>query len=111
MLRIEYNDPDLELGDRPTNWGGVVYLYKGHPFTGVKMFHNQNTNKLEAEYEYKEGIFDGRQAEYWPDGKLKEEYFQKYDYHVGSFKRWDEDGKLLSHQENDQFGNWVKTVL
>lgn len=69
------------------------------------------TNNLEAEYGYKDGIFDGRQAEYWDNGKLKEEYFQKYDFHIGSFKRWDENGQLISHQEFDEFGNWVKTIL
>lgn len=111
MLRVEYNDPDLTLRNRPTNWGGGVYLYKGQPFTGVKTFHNAATNNLEAEYEYKDGIFDGRQAEYWDNGSLKEEYFQKYDYHIGSFKRWDENGHLISYQENDQFCNWIKTIL
>ncbi|MCX2431032.1 hypothetical protein [Pedobacter sp. GR22-10] len=111
MLRIEYNDPDLDLDDRPTNWGGGVYLYKGRPFTGVEIYYYPDTNQLSAEYEYKDGIFDGRQATYWPNGNLKEEYFQKYDYHVGSFKRWNEQGVLISHQENDQFGNWVRTIL
>jgi len=111
MLRIEYNDPDLDLDDRPTNWGGGVYLYKGLPFTGVVTYHNPMTNILQTEYEYRDGIFDGRQAEYWENGKLKEEYFQKYDYHIGSFRRWDENGQLISHQENDQFGNWIKTIL
>jgi len=111
MLRIEYNDPDLDLDDRPTNWGGGVYRYKGQPFTGIKTFHEEIANILDAEYEYVDGIPDGRQVEYWPNGNLKEEYFQKYDYHVGSFKRWNEQGILISHQENDQFGNWVKTIL
>ncbi|QPH40848.1 toxin-antitoxin system YwqK family antitoxin [Pedobacter endophyticus] len=111
MLRVEYNDPDMKLRNRPTNWGGGVYLYKGQPFTGVETYHDPNTNILVAEYEYMDGIFDGRQATYWPNGKLKEEYFQKYDYHIGSFKRWDEKGNLISHQENDEFGNWIKTIL
>lgn len=111
MVRIEYNDPEFTLDDKPTNWGGGVYLYKGQPFTGLMTYHDPATNKLEMESEYKDGIFDGRQAEYWINGNLKEEYFQKYDYHIGSFKRWDENGQLISHQENDEFGNWVNTIL
>ena len=111
MLRIEYNDPHLTLRDRPTNWGEGVQLYNGQPFTGVIVSYNPNTGLLRTEYEYKDGIFDGRQAEYWSNGNLKDEYFQKYGYHIGSFKRWNEQGVLISHQENDQFGNWVRTIL
>lgn len=47
-------------------------------------------------------VLDGRQVEYWPNGKLKEECFQKYDYYVGSFKLWNEQGILISHQEFDE---------
>lgn len=111
MLRIEYNDPNMTLDNRPTNWGGGVYLYNGEPFTGIKIYKFPNTNNLSNEVEFKDGILDGRQVEYWPNGNLKEEYFQKYDYHIGSFKRWDENGVLISHQENDELGNWIKTIL
>lgn len=111
MLKVEYNDPDLTLRDRPTNWGGGVYLYKGQPFNGVEIYHYEGTRQLSAEYEYKEGIFDGRQLKYWRNGNLKEEFFRKFDYYVGSFKRWDEDGQLISHQEFDEFGNWIETIL
>lgn len=111
MLRIEYNDPSLVLGDRTTDWGSGIYFLNGNLFTGVKTFHNKITQVLEAEYEYKDGVFDGRQAEYWSNGNLKEEYFQKYDYNIGAFKRWNEQGNLISYQEFDQFGNWVKTIL
>jgi len=111
MTRIDINDPDLTLRDMPTNWGAGVYLYAKEVVTGIIYEFFPNSDQLWFESEYKDGIPDGRQAEYWPNGVLKEEYFQKYDYHVGSFKEWNEDGKLISYQENDQFGNWIKTVL
>lgn len=31
MLRVEYNDPDLTLDDRPTNWGGEYICIKANP--------------------------------------------------------------------------------
>jgi antitoxin component YwqK of YwqJK toxin-antitoxin module len=111
MLRLEYNDSNLTLRNKSTNWGGGVWLYKGIPFTGTVCFYYPGTTQLSGESEHKDGIVDGRQADYWPNGQLKEEYFQKIDYHVGSFKRWDEQGNLLSHQENDEFGDWIKTIL
>ncbi|HEY6142181.1 MAG TPA: hypothetical protein VIV55_01960 [Flavobacterium sp.] len=111
MLRVEHNDPNLTIRTRSTNWGGGVWLYNGVPFTGTKYYYYPGTTQLSGESEHKEGILDGRQAEYWPNGQISEEYFQKYDYHVGSFKRWDKEGNLISHQENDNLGNWKKTVL
>jgi antitoxin component YwqK of YwqJK toxin-antitoxin module len=111
MMRLEYNNPNLTLRNKSTNWGGGVKLYNGEPFTGIIYYNYPGTNQLSAEYEYKDGIFDGRQADYWPNGQLKEEYFQKFDYQVDSFKRWNEQGELISHQEFDEFGNWIKTIL
>ena len=110
MLRVEDNDPNMTLDNRPTNWGGGVWLYNAEPFTGIEVFRNEE-GVIFAECEHKDGILDGRQVEYWPNGNLKEEYFQKYDYHIGAFKRWNEQGILISHQEFDELGNWKKTIL
>ncbi|NLN32896.1 MAG: hypothetical protein GX159_04795 [Flavobacteriaceae bacterium] len=111
MIRIEYNDPNLTLRDRPTNWGGGVKLYNGVPFTGIIFYKSPNSNQLLNESEYKEGILEGRQVEYWENGNLKEEYFQKYDYNIRSFKRWNEQGELISHQVFDENGNYVETII
>jgi antitoxin component YwqK of YwqJK toxin-antitoxin module len=110
MLRINNDDQNLTLRNRPTNWGAGVYLYNGIPFTGIKVYRYDD-NEISAEYEYKDGIPDGRQIDYWPNGNLQEECYQRYDYYVGSYKRWNEQGLLISHQEFDEFGNWVKTNL
>lgn len=111
MTRIEYNNQNLTLRDKPTNWGGGVWLYHGEPFTGIIYFIFPNTNQLSGESEFKDGILDGRQAEYWENGNIKEECFQKYDYYIGSFKRWNEQGELISHQEFDNMGNHKETIL
>ena len=111
MIRIETDDPNLILRDRPTNWGGGVWLYNGIPFTGIEYEYFPNTTQLSSESEYKDGIFDGRQVEYWPNGNIKQEYYAKYDYFVGLFKEWNEQGVLISHQEYDQNGNLIKVVI
>ena len=111
MLKIEYDDPDLTLRDRPTNWGDGVWLYKGEPFTGIICEYYLGSTQASSESEHRDGIIDGRQVEYWPNGTLKEEYFQKYDYIIKSFKIWDEQGILISHSEYDQFGNKVEKIL
>mgnify|MGYP003456261602 CR=1 FL=1 len=110
MLRIEESNPNLTYRNRPTNWGGGVRLYNGQPFTGILVYRDED-GKIFAESEYKDGIPDGRQIDYWPNGNFQEECFQKYDYYIGSYKRWNDQGVLISHQEFDEFGNWKKTIL
>ena len=111
MTRINIHDTNLTLKDKPTNWGGGVLLYYNQPFTGVVYENYSGTSQVLAESEYKDGILDGRQAEYWENGNIKEECFQKYDYYIGSFKRWNEQGELISHQEFDNMGNHKETIL
>lgn len=111
MLRIDINDVDLTLKDRPTNWGRGVSLYNGELFTGVIYEYFPNTNQYSSEDEYKDGIPDGRQVEYWSNGNLKEEYYQKYDYIINSYKRWSEAGELISYSEYDVNGNKIKKII
>jgi len=110
-MRIDINDLNLDLRDSPTNWGDGVWLYNGYPFTGIIYECYPNSNQLLSESEHKDGIIDGRQVEYWPNGKLKEEYFQKYDYIVGFFKNWNEEGELISFSEYDTFGRKIRKLL
>ena len=49
--------------------------------------------------------------QYWPNGKLKEKYFQKYDFFKGSFKSWNEEGTLTTHVEFDDDGNLLKRII
>jgi antitoxin component YwqK of YwqJK toxin-antitoxin module len=111
MLRIDINDPNLILRETPTNWGDGVYLYNGQPITGLVYEYYPNSNQLSSESEHKDGILDGRQVEYWPNGNLKEEYYQKYDYLIGSFKVWSETGELISYSEYDFNGNKIKKII
>lgn len=111
MIRVEYNNPNLTLRDRPTNWGSGVLLYNGINFTGIVFEYYPNTTQLSSESEYKDGIIHGYQVEYWSNGNKRIEYYEKFDKLIGSIKEWNEQGILISHQEFDEFGNWVKTIL
>jgi antitoxin component YwqK of YwqJK toxin-antitoxin module len=111
MIRININDSNIELRDRPTNWGEGVWLYNGMPFTGIMFEYFPTTTQLSSESEFKEGILNGRQVEYWPNGKIKSEYFERYTAFYGSFKEWNEQGILIKHQEFDNFGNHVRTFI
>lgn len=111
MLRVNIEDSNLTLRDRPTNWGGGVSLYNGQLLTGVIYEYYPNTNQLSDECEYRDGIPDGRQVQYWENGNMKEEYFAKYDNTYGSFKTWNEQGVLTFYAEYDQFGNLIKRIV
>ncbi|HEY6142180.1 MAG TPA: hypothetical protein VIV55_01955 [Flavobacterium sp.] len=110
-MRIDTNDVNITLRDMPTNWGEGVWLYNGELFTGIMYEYFPMTNQLCSEVELKEGIIDGRQVEYYPNGQIKEEYFEKYAAFYGSFKSWDEHGVLIMHQEYDDFGNLIKKII
>ena len=77
------------LRDRPTNWGGGVWLYNGIPFTGIEYEYFPNTTQLSSESEYKDGIFDGRQVEYWPNGNLTKELKDEDDEYMRLVKTFD----------------------
>jgi antitoxin component YwqK of YwqJK toxin-antitoxin module len=111
MIRIDINDPNLTLRDRPTNWGTGVWLYNGVLFTGIVYEYFPNTTQFSSESEYVDGILDGRQVEYWPNGKIKDEYFEKYDGVYGSFKEWNEQGVLITHQIYDSNGNLIEVII
>ena len=111
MFQIDINDPNLILRDRPTNWGTRVLLFNGENFTGTVYEYYPNSTQLSSESEYVDGIADGRQVEYWPNRNKKEEYYQKYDHTINSYKIWNEQGILISHSEYNSIGNLIKKII
>ena len=91
--------------------GKWCILYNSINFTGIVFEYYPNTTQLSSESEYKDGIIDGYQVEYWSNGNKRIEYYEKFDKLIGSIKEWNEQGILISHQEFDEFGNWKKTIL
>lgn len=111
LLRIYDNNPNLVLDIDLPSWNDQgVWLYNGVPFNGIIIYRDEN-EQIYGEDEFKHGMRDGRQVEYWNTGNIKEEYFEKESIYVGSFKRWDKHGNLVFHEEYDEHGNWIKTIL
>lgn len=79
MIRINVNDENLTLDPKPTNWGAGVSLYNGVLFTGIIEEYFEGTTQLLAESELREGILHGRQVEYFPNGQIESEFFERYD--------------------------------
>lgn len=77
------------------NAGGVVYNYKGKPFTGI-IEHYMNS-KLVGEEEFTDGHIGGVQRKYYNNGQIKEEYFQYFGKLDTHFKEWDKEGNLTHY--------------
>lgn len=99
MLRIYDNNPNLILDIDLPSWNDQgVWFYNGVPFNGIIIYRDENEQTY-GEDEFKDGMRNGRQVEYWNNGKIKEEYFEKESIYFGSYKRWDENG------------NWIRTII
>lgn len=105
MTRINANNPNLILDPKPTNWGAGIYLYNGTLFTGILEDNFDGTTQLQCESEFNDGILDGRQVEYFLNGQIKYECFEKYDVPYGFKRIWDQSGVLLYIEEFDSYGN------
>lgn len=57
-------------------------------------FYDENTGKLIAIENYKNGLLEGEQIYYYPDGNLKVKGNYKDNYRVGFWQMYDENGKL-----------------
>jgi len=111
MLRIDINDPNFILDDMPTSWGAGVFRYNGELFTGIAFAYFPGTSNFSDESEFREGIAEGRQVEYWPNGIMREEHNEKYGKLIGTCKEWNEQGILTSHQEYDDNGNFLRIII
>ncbi|HZW62098.1 MAG TPA: hypothetical protein VFF15_00480 [Flavobacteriaceae bacterium] len=110
MDRIDINDPNLTLDLKPTNWGGGISLYNGIPFTGIIEEYFNGTSQLLSEGEYRDGVIHGRQVEYFLNGQIETEYYEKYGGFYGAKKYWNEQGALIYHEEFSDEGVslWAK---
>lgn len=82
--------------------GGIIYHYQGKPFTGlIKHYAN---NILVGDEEFTDGHIGGVQRDYYPNGKVKKEYYKYHGKLDRHFKEWDEQGNLIS------YSRWEKGV-
>jgi len=93
-LRIKEDDPNL-ITVRLDGGGVPIFHYKGNPFTGI-VFENEKDGTLGWEEEYENGYQEGWYRGYHRNGNKHVEYKSHNNLTIaGTYKEWDEDGKLI----------------
>lgn len=90
------------------NAGGVVYNYKGKPFSGI--IQHCNGDKIVYEEEFTNGHVGGVQREYYENGQMKDEVTIRYAKPEGDWRGWDEQGNLLYHSVWEE-GEMIKEII
>jgi antitoxin component YwqK of YwqJK toxin-antitoxin module len=57
-----------------------------------------------AEYSYRDGQEDGPQYSWWPNGQLREKRTKERGRDVGTWDKWDREGRLIEHRTTDGNG-------
>jgi antitoxin component YwqK of YwqJK toxin-antitoxin module len=96
-LIVLEDDPNLNEVDCDFD-GCPVYEYNGSPFTGFVKCFFYNSTSVEGEYEYQNGYRLGLQTCYYSNGQKDREYTLGDGGFDGVYKRWDEQGNLLSSE-------------
>ncbi|OUL63706.1 toxin-antitoxin system YwqK family antitoxin [Flavobacterium sp. AJR] len=111
MTRINFNDDNIEI-KHPDAGGGTYYYYyyQGQPFTGILEEFYSNGNLI-GEITVVNGHVDGRQTQYYENGQIKEECFEKLNALYNTYKYWNELGNLILHIIHDNNGNEIQRVI
>lgn len=109
MITINFNDDKIEV-KHPDSGGGMYYYYQGQPFTGIFEEFYANGNLI-GEITVVDGHVNGRQTQYYENGQLKEEYFEKFNSMYNTYKYWDQLGHLTLHIIHDDEGNEIERVV
>jgi antitoxin component YwqK of YwqJK toxin-antitoxin module len=89
-------DGDQEKGN--INMNGVYLNYKGENFTGTFLSKYPGTTQLEIKFEYKDGLRDGKQLEYYNNGQVKEESETVNGRYNGVVLKYWENGRIKSKE-------------
>lgn len=124
MIKVSYDDPNLD-GGIPDAGGGATFFYRGEPFTGIIQYFYP-TGELEAEDEFVDSHKNGHHIEWYKDGKVRDEYYERYNNYYGELKRYNEQGIMTYYEkftddsislEAKKFddngkliGHWIKDV-
>lgn len=109
MIRINFNDNNIEI-KHPDAGGGMCYFYQGKAFTGVFEEFYSNGNLI-GEITVVDGSVNGRQTQYYDNGQIKQEYFEKFNAMYGSYKHWDESGNLILYIIHDNEGKEIEKIV
>lgn len=97
-LRVEYDDLDIHGFDLG---GTEIMHFQGRPFTGIET--TTENGVLTGEREFQNGYCHGIQREYhYLSGVLIEEFTMIDNSFDGDYKRWDEQGNLISRSVWDK---------
>lgn len=97
MITINWDDPDMDMVGFDIG-GGEIFHYRGIPFTGLLQQSDSN-GIVREERQCVNGYLEGVQREYYPNGRLWEESYIKYNQCYGIMKTWDENGKLIDEYD------------
>lgn len=89
MQRVNIDDIDIEY----TRSGSPVYTWQGKPFTGIA-YELNSAGKLINETSYVDGIEDGSEKLWYPNGQSESVIEVKWNRPHGKFQHWYEDGKI-----------------
>lgn len=109
MKRVDFNDDDLEYMGIDAG-GGSMWNYQNEPFTGILEEFYENGNLI-GESECRNGYTYGLQTEYFENGQIKEEFYEKYNRFYNAFKSWNEEGILIRHFEFNQEGKLISKIV
>ncbi|MEV0849990.1 hypothetical protein AB0J21_29620 [Streptomyces sp. NPDC049954] len=85
MLRVDADDSGIDME------GSSIVTYRGEPFTGELVEHYPDGRQLWNLTTYADGLEDGPQREWYPDGTLKSE---------GRARPWAEDDPWRTYHPN-----------
>ena len=89
MQRVNSDEIEIEY----TEGGSPLYTWEGEPFTGVA-FDVDDSGNLISEITYQEGIENGSEKNWYPDGQLESVRNNKWNRIHGDFKEWYPDGQV-----------------
>ena len=110
MIRINDEDPLLDMMAEVTPWGGGRIFYNKLPFTGIVFGYHSGTTQLDYEWEVVDGYEEGRKVEYHTNGQKSVEYYSRNGGVYKFVKEWDQHGHLTYQVNYDEFGNKMRII-
>lgn len=89
--------------DDLTQDAAEYFVYNGEPFTGEAV-ETIDDGQVIGLTTYVRGTEEGPQREWWPNGRLKSEYFVTGGRITGESREWHENGQLASLRRWNEFG-------
>jgi antitoxin component YwqK of YwqJK toxin-antitoxin module len=96
------SDLRVHVGQTTVDEGEIV-LYNGAPLTG-DVYNTAPNGTLITAKSYRDGLEEGVQREWFPDGTPESEYRVEDNLLVGETLDWHSNGRLARRQVFDEYG-------